>query len=88
MALTRIAERGTNENSGGLLRQYLPKGMDFDHLTDRQLASYVRQMNQRPRGVPQLPDSGRDLLAPTCCTYDVNSPGQKLQSLRLQPNIE
>jgi len=42
-------ERGTNENTNGLLRQYLPKGMDFEGLTDRQLASYVRQMNQRPR---------------------------------------
>ena len=42
-------QRGPNENSGGLLRQYLRKGMDFEPLTDRQLASYVRQMNQRPR---------------------------------------
>lgn len=42
-------ERGTNENTNGLLRQYLPKTMPFDPLTDRQLASYVRQMNHRPR---------------------------------------
>ncbi|HUU93099.1 MAG TPA: IS30 family transposase [Phycisphaerae bacterium] len=42
-------ERGTNENTNGLLRQYLPKAMDFEGLTDRQLASSVRQMNQRPR---------------------------------------
>ena len=51
--------------------------MDFEGLTDRQLASYVRQMNQRPRGVPHLPDSGGGLLAPTRCTYDVNSPGPR-----------
>jgi len=51
-------ERGTNENSGGLLRQYLRKGMDFEPLTDRQLASYVRQMNQRPRKCLNYPKSG------------------------------
>jgi len=42
-------ERGTCENTNGLLRQYLPKRMDFSALTDRQLATYVRQLNHRPR---------------------------------------
>lgn len=42
-------ERGTNENTNGLLRQYLPKGMDFSQLTDWQLASYVLELNNRPR---------------------------------------
>jgi IS30 family transposase len=45
----RSWERGTCENTNGLLRQYLPKKMDFAALTDRQLASYVRQLNHRPR---------------------------------------
>lgn len=42
-------ERGTNENTNGLLRQYLPKGTDFFQLTDWRLASYVWQLNNRPR---------------------------------------
>lgn len=42
-------ERGTNENTNGLLRQYVPKKTDFSLLTDEQLKAYVRQMNQRPR---------------------------------------
>jgi IS30 family transposase len=42
-------ERGTNENTNGLLRQYLPKKTDFSTLTDWQLASYVWQLNNRPR---------------------------------------
>lgn len=42
-------ERGTNENTNGLLRQYLPKGTDLTQVTDTQLRSYVRQINHRPR---------------------------------------
>ena len=42
-------ERGTNENTNGLLRQYLPKGTDFSQLTEWQLASYVLELNNRPR---------------------------------------
>ena len=42
-------ERGTNENTNGLLRQYLPKGTDLAQVTDEQLRSYVRQINHRPR---------------------------------------
>ena len=45
----RSWQRGTDENSRGVLRQYLPKGMGFGRLTDRRLASYVRPMNHRPR---------------------------------------
>ena len=42
-------ERGTNENTNGLLRQYLPKAMPLTHLTNAQLARYVRALNNRPR---------------------------------------
>ncbi len=42
-------ERGTNENTNGLLRQYLPKRESFSQLTDCQLETYIRQLNNRPR---------------------------------------
>ena len=42
-------QRGTNENTNGLLRQYLPKKIPFTQLTEWRLASYVLQLNQRPR---------------------------------------
>jgi IS30 family transposase len=42
-------ERGTNENTNGLLRQYLPKGSAFSQLTDCALESILRQLNDRPR---------------------------------------
>ncbi len=42
-------ERGSNENTNGLLRQYLPKDADLTEVTTQQLRSYVRQINHRPR---------------------------------------
>jgi len=42
-------ERGTNENTNGLLRQYLPKGTDLTKVTDAQRRSQVRALNHRPR---------------------------------------
>jgi IS30 family transposase len=42
-------ERGTNENTNGLLRQYLPKSESFQQLTACQLERYVNRLNNRPR---------------------------------------
>ena len=42
-------ERGTNENTNGLLRQYLPKSCDLSLLTAGQLRCYVWALNHRPR---------------------------------------
>ena len=42
-------QRGTNENTNGLIRRYLPKGRTFADLTQRQLDSIVDQINNRPR---------------------------------------
>jgi transposase, IS30 family len=42
-------ERGTNENTNGLIRQYLPKGMCFKHLGQRQCSNIASQLNARPR---------------------------------------
>jgi len=42
-------QRGTNENTNGLLREYFPKGYDFNKITDEQLQAVVDQLNHRPR---------------------------------------
>ena len=42
-------ERGTNENTNGLLRQYFPKVLDFNLITPKELSHAVRRLNNRPR---------------------------------------
>ena len=42
-------ERGTNENTNGLIRTYFPKGTDFNTVTDTELEKVVKQINMRPR---------------------------------------
>lgn len=42
-------ERGLNENTNGLIRQYFPKGMSFDSITDEDVAFVMDRLNNRPR---------------------------------------
>ncbi len=42
-------DRGTNENTNGLLRQYFPKGRDLDAVTDEEAEGVCDDLNRRPR---------------------------------------
>ena len=42
-------QRGSNENTNGLLRQYMPKGMNIAGFSQSQLNAIARQLNERPR---------------------------------------
>ncbi len=42
-------ERGTNENTNGLIRWYLPKGTDFATVSDEEIARIEQALNNRPR---------------------------------------
>jgi hypothetical protein len=41
-------QRGTNENTNGLLRQYFPKGTNFQCVSEEYLAIIVKKLNNRP----------------------------------------
>ena len=42
-------QRGSNENTNGLVRQYLPRGTNFSRLSQAYLNAIALQLNQRPR---------------------------------------
>lgn len=42
-------ERGLNENTNGLIRQFFPKGSEFTHITEKQILEVQNNLNYRPR---------------------------------------
>ena len=45
----RSCERGLNENTNGLIRQYFPKGKDLRGVTRNELRKIMSRLNNRPR---------------------------------------
>ena len=54
-------ERGTNENTNGLIRQYIPKGVDMDTLTQHDCNVIATKLNTRPRKKTGLQNTTRML---------------------------
>jgi len=46
-------ERPTNENTNGLIRDYFPKGTDFNQISEQRIKEVQNQLNERPRKVLQ-----------------------------------
>ena len=44
-------QRGSNENANGLVREYLPKGMDLSNVTHQELTAIEHSLNNRPRKI-------------------------------------
>ena len=63
-------QRGLNENTNGLLRQFFPKGTDFARISRRQAARAERLLNERPRKSRgyQTPS---EVLAKKCAAIEV-----------------
>jgi IS30 family transposase len=68
-------DRGLNEHTNGLIRQYLPKKYDFKDVTDKKIREIERKLNDRPRKVlnfkmPSEVFLHRQTLSTVSCNFD------------------
>ena len=60
-------ERGTNENTNGLIREYLPKGLDFRTVSREEVLAIVDRLNNRPRKCLGFRTPKEIFFQFTCC---------------------
>lgn len=60
-------QRGLNENTNGLLRQYFPKGTDFSRISHRAVARTEKLLNERPRKSLGYKTPAEVLAKKLCC---------------------
>lgn len=60
-------QRGLNENTNGLLRQYFPKGTDFSRISHRAVARVEKLINERPRKSLGYKSPAEVLANKLCC---------------------
>src|SRR3954466_13217581 len=65
-------QRGSNENTNGLLRQYFPRGTDLSRFSQAYLNGIALRLNQRPRKT--LAFETLPIDCNWCCTDRLNSP--------------
>jgi IS30 family transposase len=62
-------QRGSNENTNRLLRQYFPKGIDMSVFSQAKLSAVARQLNERPRKTLQYQTSAEKFEACVAATH-------------------
>ena len=60
-------QRGTNENTNGLLRQFFPKGTDFTRISHQEVARVENLLNERPRKRLDYRTPAEILAKRLCC---------------------
>jgi transposase, IS30 family len=60
-------QRGTNENTNGLLRQFFPKGTDFTRISHHEVARVENLLNERPRRRLDYRSPAEILAKRLCC---------------------